>query len=144
MFYGRDKYESFQDTTPYKHMLVRLLQTAMHPGYGDTLLGSFAEDALRLLKIEVSFQPENFESIRTQLNTLMQSLAPEGSPSYIPEEEPVFLLRSTDPIGAVVAKNWVDTATNMGVSSLRIKSASEQVERMKEYHGATVPADLDD
>lgn len=142
MFFGRDKYESFQDSIPFKHMLIRLLQTAMTPSQEDTMLGSFAEDALRLLKIQVSFQRGNYPVIRTAIANILESMPPEGTPPYVPESEPVFLLRSADPIGAVIAQNWVETATKLGVSALRIKSAAEQVERMKDYHEETKPADL--
>lgn len=142
MFYGRDAYESFQDTNPFKHVLARLLQTAMQPGQDDTLLGSFAEDALRLLKIQVSFQRGNYPLIRAKLGEILEAMPPEGTPPYIPESEPVFLLRSADPLGTTIAQNWVDTATKLGVSALRIKSASEHVERMRDYHEETKPADL--
>jgi hypothetical protein len=143
MFFGRDKYEAFQDTTPYKHVLARMLRTAMIGNQADTLLGSFAEDAMRLLKIELSFRRENFEEINRQLSKILETLHPENALPYVPENEPVFLVRSADPLGTTVVQEWINLATRTGVSGDRVKSATDQLERMRAYHEDTRPVDLD-
>ena len=144
MLYGRDKYESFQDTNPYKHLLIRMVSAAMRDARDSTEQAGFAADALRLLKIDIPFAATNFPQIREKLQELVSTMPAEGTAPYIPEDELVFLLRGADPLGHVVGQLWVDKATSKGVSGARIKSAQEQVDRMREYHFETRPADLDD
>lgn len=141
MLYGRDKYEGFQDTAPFKHLMIRFLLHAMN-NHETAPLHVIAPDALCLLGVSSVYDPEFFEEIKQQLLKIQESLPVEGAPPYVPADEPVFLLRSADPLGPVIAQNWIDTATKVGVSADRIKSATEQVERMKNYHEETRPSDL--
>lgn len=144
MHYGRDKYESYQDTNPYKHVLIQTVITVMEQAQHNDPLVRVAASALRLLKIEIPFRPQNYVEIRTQLDELLLRLPAPGTLPYIPEGEEVFLLRGADPLGPDIAQTWVDTATRLGVSAERIQSAQEQVNRMRDYHHETRPADLDD
>lgn len=141
MLFGRDKYEAFQDTSPFKHLLIRFLFNAMNT-HETIPLSVITPDALSLLGVDSIYDPANFDEIRGKLNKLLESMPAEGSAPYIPVNEPVFLLRSADPLGPVLAEQWIATATKMGVSADRIKSATEQVERMKAWHEDTHPADL--
>lgn len=143
MFYGRDKYEGFQDTTPLKHFVISFLLSAMdtHAQLPQT---AQALEALKLLGVSYVYEPMFFDEIRSILQTIKDGLPAQDTPPYVPENEPVFLLRSADPMGAAIAQNWVDTAIKQGVSADRVKSATEQVERMKSYHEETRPSDLDD
>jgi len=139
MIYGSDKYECFQDITPYEYMLVRLILSATHDGREDTAMGRFAADALRLLNVDILFKQSNFEEIRNRMQEMLAFFPPEGTPPYIPKDEPVFLLRSTDPAAPKVIETWIETATKLGVSGCRIKSASEQLLRVKAYSSKLNP-----
>lgn len=132
MIYGNDKYECFQDITPYEYMLIRLVLSATHDGREDTAMGRLAADALRLLRVDILFKQSNFDEIRERMQEMLAFFPPEGTPPYIPIDEPVFLLRSTDPVAPKVIETWIEMATKLGVSGCRIKSATEQLARIKE------------
>lgn len=133
MIFGRPKYESFQDTNPYKHLLIRFILNSMD-NHDISPLTAIAPDALALLGLDVVYDPANFPKIREELDSIRNSIPTEGAPCAIPLNEPVFLLRAMDPLAASAAKHWLDISTKHGLSANRALSASTQIAAMEKYH----------
>ncbi len=133
MIFGNDKYECFQDVTPYRLFLIRFVSAAIEHMLLNGLLFQHPSDALKLLGIDIPFEEANFPDIMLKLNEMLKEMPPEGTPPYIPVNERVFLLRSADPLGPSAAQHWVAEATKAAVSAKRITSATEQIAAMQEY-----------
>jgi hypothetical protein len=54
----------------------------------------------------------------------------------IPVDEPVFLLRGTDPASPMVVATWANMVESMGAHPEIVAAARSQVIRMREYQAA--------
>lgn len=61
---------------------------------------------------------------------------PEG---LIPEDEPVFLIRGQDKVGAQVVEVWAMAARAVGASEEICTRARHHAQRMREWHKHKVP-----
>ena len=57
----------------------------------------------------------------------------------IPEDEPVFLIRGQDEIGAFIVRTWASHAEFVGASPEMIKLALDHADRMQEWRTHKVP-----
>jgi len=132
MLFGYSKYESIQDSTPYKHFLVEFcLKFLSNP---DPAMMQFVSEALVLLGVHIDSTTMTFEEINVKLREVQESLTPKSVGSYIPTDEPVFLLRSKDPLGPPTVEEWIKAATRRAVGAERLKSAINQLAAMRMYN----------
>lgn len=52
----------------------------------------------------------------------------------IPDDEPVFLLRASDPVASETVRAWADFASRAGAESLLVLAVLDWADRMDDYH----------